>query len=101
MKKLLLLAVVLSAVVGAHAQGTINFQNSSAQAIRHYQTATNTTPGLVLVGLYYGVAGTSTEGGLAWIATTNTTLSAGRFFGGTVTTPATTAPGAAAVFQVR
>jgi hypothetical protein len=100
MKKLILLAIGLVCTLGAYAQGTINFANSVGQEQTNTATGLKIPVGGFTYGLYYGIAG-SVEADLTRIATTGVSPVSGRFTGGTVTTPNTTAPGAAAVVQIR
>jgi len=102
MRKLLILTVCALSAVGALAQGTVNFASTGAQIF--FDAANGgaaVAAGAFRVGLYYGVAGTTDPATLVLLRDVATGPVAGRFLGGTVTTPTTTAPGAAAVFEVR
>jgi len=101
MKKLLLLTAFVATAVGVFAQGTITFNNSSTQLVTNSATGQPLPVGnQFVIALYYGPNGTP-EAGLSQIATTPIAAVPGRFFGGTVTTPATTPPGGVAALQVR
>lgn len=102
MKKLLIFAVAAVSMVQMYGQGTINFSSNAGQEITNSVTGARipTASGFV-IGMYYGIAGTASDAGVTLIATTIVQPVAGRFSGGTVTTPATTAPGAACVIQIR
>jgi hypothetical protein len=102
MRKLLILTVCALSAVGALAQGTVNFASTGAQIFFDAANGGAAVPANAFtVGLYYGVTGTTDPATLALLSTRATGPVAGRFLGGTVTTPTTTAPGAAAVFEVR
>jgi hypothetical protein len=99
MKKTLLLAAALVATaMGAFAQGTVQFINNASTLVSFQ--AGGAVPAGYNIGLWYGVEGTADENALALIAST-TTAAPGRFVGGNVTTPDTTAGGGMAVFQIR
>jgi len=101
MKKLLLLTAFVATTVGVLAQGTINFGNSGGQELTNSNTGQRLPVGnAFVVALYYGPSG-APESALTQIATTGIAPIPGRFSGGTVTTPATTAPGGVAALQVR
>lgn len=102
MKKLLTLASIAFCSLQMYAQGTINFANVAGQEITNRVTSARipTASGFV-VGMYYGIAGTAADSSLVLIGTGNVTPTPGRFVLGTVTTPNTTAPGAACVIQIR
>ena len=105
-----LAATVLA--ISALAQGTVNFANSASTLIR-YDPTSPVSPGLPVpvgeftVGLYYApLSAGLTPSDVPWsamtlLATTGIAPVAGRFLGGVVTTPATTAPGDDAYFAVR
>jgi len=104
----LLLPSLASLVLGAwaHAQGTVNFANSATNRIPYaFPPGTPVPVGQFTVGLYY--APMTADGSplpcsaLTLIATTGIAPAPGRFLGGVVTTPATTAPGESAWFQIR
>lgn len=100
MRKLLILTACALSAVGALAQGTVNFASTGAQIFLAGGTAAPASA--FTVGLYYGVAGTTDPAALVLLSPTKALGPvAGRFLGGTITTPATTAPGASAVFEVR
>jgi hypothetical protein len=92
-----------------HAQGTVNFVNSSATAVTNALTGARLTAGTTfLVGLYYmpdqAVAPTVEEmmaNAIPLGATTIIQPAAGLFWGGTRVTPSTTPPLDYAWFQVR
>jgi len=104
MKTICSLAASLLTYLTATAQGTVAFNSTGAQVL-YYDPAYNgfvaVPVGSFTVGLYYGVAGTTDPSLLILLKTTGISPLPGRFIGGTVTTPATTAPGASAVFEVR
>lgn len=101
MKKILILACFALCAAQSYAQGTINFANTASQVITNQAGASIPVASGYVVGLYYGPAGTVDEALLTQIATTGVTPVVGRFTGGTVTTPASTAPGNACVLQIR
>lgn len=99
-----IIASALTSLV-ALAQGTVNFASNGVQI---YYDPTHVGPpqtpapvGSMTVGLYYAFAGTTDPLALTLIKTTGIGPVAGRFLGGTVTTPPTTAPGTPAVFEIR
>jgi hypothetical protein len=97
MKKLILAGLLLSLGVGVHAQGTVNFQNSTSSRV----TLPDGTPapvGSLSLGLYYAPDNNS-----AFVMLGNSAglLAPGIFIGGTRTTPTTTAGGASAIFEVK
>lgn len=101
----ILSTVVTSTLVclTAHAQGTVTFNSTGAQIFYSpaYNGGAAVPVGSFTVGLYYGVTGTTDPTALVLLKTAGIGPLPGRFLGGTVTTPATTAPGASAVFEVR
>jgi hypothetical protein len=102
MRKLLILTACVFSAVGALAQGTVNFASTGAQIFYDAANGGAAVPAnQFTVGLYYAIAGTIDPNALTPIATKLTGPVAGRFLGGTVTTPNTTAPGASAVFEIR
>jgi hypothetical protein len=101
MKKLLILSACVLATAGALAQGTVNFANTPTTLITSLSTGLGVPTGSMTVGLYYGVVGTTDPTIMTLLKTTGIAPVLGRYTGGTVTTPATTAGGAAAVFEVR
>lgn len=113
MKKLITLVVLLASVAYTQAQGTVNFANSAATRIFYAASVpaplggTAVQVGAFTVGLYYApLSAGATPAEVPWsamslIATTGIAPAAGRFLGGTVTTPATTAGGGDAYFAVR
>lgn len=102
MKKTLLLAAALVATaMGAFAQGTVQFINNASTTVNfHASLGGGPVPAGYNIGLWYGVAGTMEASALSLIAST-TTAAPGRFVGGNVTTPDSTAGGGMAVFQIR
>jgi hypothetical protein len=98
MKKLIIVSACLFAAVGALAQGTVNFANTSTTGLITYNGA-NAAVGSLTVGLYYGVAGTTDPATLTLIKTTGI-AAPGRYLGGTATATSS-AGGSAAVFEVR
>lgn len=110
MKKILTSVIAGVLLVGATkvgAQGTVTFANSASSLVTAgiggpaVPTGLNSGYGGLLVGLFWGAAG-SAEGDLVQIgATAAIAPQAGRYSGGTRTTGNATAPGATAVFQVR
>lgn len=104
MRKLLIAAASVLSVVGALAQGTVNFQNTATTLIKYdpaYNGGVSVPVGSFTVGLYYGPAGTTDPTTMTLLGTAGIAPLAGRYAGGTITTPNTTAGGAAAVFEVR
>lgn len=109
MKKAIVVAAGLLFAVSfkASAQGTVTFANSNTSLVTAevggpaVPTGLNSGYGGLLVGLFWGVQG-STEDQLVQIgATASINPIAGRYSGGTRTTGAGTAAGATATFQVR
>jgi len=107
MRKLLIVTACLASAVGALAQGTVTFNSTGAQIFYApginggVAVPTTASGGNFTVGLYYGVAGTTDPTTLTLLKTAGISPLAGRFLGGTATTPSSTAAGAAAVFEVR
>ena len=112
MKKLITLVVLLGSVAYLQAQGTVNFANSAATRVNYDATSVispgaGVPVGAFTVGLYYAplsAGGSASEvpwSAMSLLATTGIAPAAGRFLGGVVTTPATTAGGADAYFAVR
>lgn len=117
MKKLILTAAAAALVgISAYGQGTVIFQNSSTTLVTFGTTATGgdqagapvPTGTRFMYELYYnsgtdpavdpGDAGM--RGGMMGPAVAGSALAAGRYSGGTRTTPTTTPPGGRAWFQV-
>jgi len=103
MKTLSTIAAFLLVSLTATAQGTVAFNSTGAQVFYDpaYNGGAAVPVGGCTVGLYYGVTGTTDPTTLILLKTTGISPLPGRFIGGIVTTPATTAPGASAVFEVR
>ncbi|HUL51055.1 MAG TPA: MYXO-CTERM sorting domain-containing protein [Candidatus Nitrosotalea sp.] len=103
MKTFSMFALVVLSASGTLGQGTVNFQNTATTLIQYCENgvAIIAPVGSLTVGLYYGPAGTIDPTTMVLLATTGIGPVAGRYAGGTVTTPNTTAGGAAAVFEVR
>lgn len=110
MKKLVATSILACAIAaGAFAQGTVVFQNSSASVVQ-FSDAAKAALGTTAVGpagtaflaeLYYApTANDAVVGGQMGVATPFLSV-AGRFTGGTRTTPSTTAGGTPAWFEVR
>lgn len=111
MKKILasfVAGALLASTTSALAQGTVTFSNSATSLVRigflggdPVPVGTTSGFGGLLVGLFWGVTG-STQDQLVQIGATATiNPQPGRYSGGTRTTGAGTTPGASAVFQVR
>ena len=95
-------ALFLLSIGRVCSQGTISFANSPGQEITNCNTGLKIPTGSgYVIGMYYGVAGTVDDSSLVLLATTGVAPVAGRFVGGTVTTPAATAPGGTCVIQIR
>lgn len=109
MKKAILLAAGLLAVASfnAGAQGTVTFANSNTSLVTAevggpaVPTGLNSGYGGLLVGLFWGVQGSSEDQLIQIGATAAINPLAGRYSGGTRTTGVGTAAGATATFQVR
>jgi len=99
MKKLILIAVLLTATVATYGQGQLIFANTTATRITNNVTGLSAANG-TRAGLYIGNVG-DPQGSLTWVATAVTPApTAGLFSGGTVTL-AGRAGGTTVAWQVR
>jgi hypothetical protein len=100
MKKLLVAMTCALITVSAYGQGTINFANSAGTLIT-YQ-GTGVPVGQYTVALLYSATDPlGNASSMSSIATTGISPLAGRFLGGTATTPASTPAGNVAWFAVQ
>jgi hypothetical protein len=103
MKVKFLLGALLSVATALFGQGTVNFANNSATRITNVLTLMPIPAGTFFsAALYYGPDGMTDDINLIQIgASAIIGPPAGIILGGTRTTPANTAPGGFAVFQIR
>jgi len=107
MKKTILTSLATLVIAsGAFAQGTVNFNNSSASLVTYGEgpNAGNSLPtgGVFSVALYWAVAGTTDVNSFVQIgASAGIAPIAGRYSGGVRTTGAGTAPDGTGAFLVR
>lgn len=109
MKKLILTAMTVLASLSLYAQGTVNFLNNAASTVRYgTDTAPTATPGngvavgtSLRISLFYAPTGVTDTNAFIELGTPTTFVAAGRYNGGTRTTPLTTSPGGTAQFEVR
>lgn len=107
MNKLLLLSAAVFASVSVYGQGTVNFGNNAATAVSNKVTNAKIVKGNEFTAqLYYAPdvagGGVPTDAQMSPLgATTGISPIAGLITGGARTTPASTAGGAGAFFQIR
>jgi hypothetical protein len=101
MKKILVAMTLGLIAVSAYAQGTVNFANSGATLIYLPDGVTGLTVGQYTVELLYSSTAPADIGSMTPVANTGIAPVAGRFLGGTYTTPVSTAPGGVAWFAVQ
>ena len=106
MKTLLSVLAGFIAVVGACAQGTVNFANTASTLVTYDSGGGGVPPGQFTAQLLYWATNpgfvnlNSSLAGFTSIKTTANFVSPGRFIGGTAVTPNTTAGGGNAWFAV-
>lgn len=106
-KSIIAMVAAVAFAASSYGQGTVAFNNAAGSLVTYGPGGPNAggsslaVGNQILLGLYWGAAG-STEAQLVQIGGTTTIApSAGRYSGGQRTTGVATAPGATAVFQVR